>query len=70
LTELIHKSILATFMEDVVVIEAQQLRMESDHPDKREVAIAADAGALGARRILQRLIREQASKAILAHSVT
>ena len=52
------------------MIEAQQLRMESDHPDKREVAIAADAGALGARRILQRLIREQASKAILAHSVT
>ena len=47
-------------MEDVVVIEAQQLRMQTDHPDKHEVGIAADAGALGARRILERLIREEA----------
>lgn len=64
LTDLIHKAILATFMEDVVVIEAQQVRIQTDRADKQEVGIRADAGALGARRILERLIRQETEQAV------
>lgn len=62
LTDLIHSSIHATFMEDVAILEQQQIMMETDRPDRREVAIRADAGAIGARRVLENLIRQEAAQ--------
>lgn len=61
LTELIHKSIHATFMEDVAVLEAQQVRIEKDRPGRYEVALRPDAGYVAARRIIERLLRDEAS---------
>ena len=61
LTELIYKSIYNTFMEDVVVLEAQQIRIETDRADRKEVGIKPDAGFIAARRILDRLIQEETS---------
>jgi vanillate O-demethylase monooxygenase subunit len=61
LTELIYKSIHATFMEDVAVLEAQQIRIEKDRPGRHEVALRPDAGYIAARRIIERLLRDEAS---------
>lgn len=59
LTELIHKSIHDTFMEDVTIIEEQQILIERDRADRQEVGMRPDAGYIAARRILERLIREE-----------
>lgn len=59
LTKLIHESIYATFMEDVHILEQQQVMIETDRPDRREVGVRADAGSVAARRVLERLIRSQ-----------
>jgi hypothetical protein len=48
-------------MEDVVVLEAQQIRIETDRADRKEVGIKPDAGFIAARRILDRLIQEETS---------
>jgi phenylpropionate dioxygenase-like ring-hydroxylating dioxygenase large terminal subunit len=61
LTELLYKSIHATFMEDVAVLEAQQIRIEKDRPGRHEVALRPDAGYIAARRIIERLLRDEAS---------
>lgn len=61
LTDLIHKSIHATFMEDVAVLEAQQIRIDKDRPGRHEVALRPDAGYVAARRIIERLLRDEAS---------
>jgi len=60
LTDLIGRSIHATFMEDVAILEAQQVMIETDRPGRQEVGVRADAGAIAARRILERLIRQEA----------
>jgi vanillate O-demethylase monooxygenase subunit len=59
LTKLIHDSIHATFMEDVEVLQAQQRRIETDTPGRRELSIRADAGSISARRAIERLIRKE-----------
>lgn len=59
LTELIHKSIYNTFMEDVALIEQQQVMIEKDSADRQEVGIRPDAGYIAARRIMERLIRNE-----------
>lgn len=61
LTELIHKSIYATFMEDVEILEQQQLMIQTDRPDRQEIGVRADAGSIAARRVLDRLIRAESS---------
>jgi vanillate O-demethylase monooxygenase subunit len=59
LTKMIHEQIHATFMEDVDVLEAQQVLIDTDRPERAEVSIRADAGALAARRVIQRLARQE-----------
>jgi phenylpropionate dioxygenase-like ring-hydroxylating dioxygenase large terminal subunit len=61
ITDLVHKQILATFMEDVQVLEAQQRLIESDDRGRPEVSVRADFGSIAARRIVQRLIAKEAS---------
>jgi phenylpropionate dioxygenase-like ring-hydroxylating dioxygenase large terminal subunit len=63
LTEFIHRSLLATFMEDVEVIQAQQVMIETDLSGDPDVGVRADAGAVSARRVLERLIREERASA-------
>jgi vanillate O-demethylase monooxygenase subunit len=62
LTALIHRSIHATFMEDVAILEQQQVMIETDRPDRREVGVRADAGSVAARRVLERLISAEAAR--------
>lgn len=61
LTKLIHKSIYDTFMEDVAILEEQQILIEKDRAGRQEVGMRPDAGYIAARRILERLIRNEAS---------
>jgi phenylpropionate dioxygenase-like ring-hydroxylating dioxygenase large terminal subunit len=61
ITDLVHKQILATFMEDVQVLEAQQRLIESDDRGRPEVSVRADFGSIAARRVVQRLIAKEAS---------
>ena len=56
LTETLAKATSTAFGEDVVIIEAQQDRMNRAAPDKPIVDINADAGVLQARRLLDSLI--------------
>ncbi len=63
LTDLIQRSIHATFMEDVAILEQQQRMIETDRRGRQEVSVRADAGSVAARRVLERLIRnEQAAR--------
>lgn len=55
LTALINKKILATFLEDVEVLEAQQQLIETDTRGIEDVSIRADSGSISARRIVKRL---------------
>ena len=47
------------FREDVVVIEAQQRRMES-MPGAPQVSIAVDAAPMAARRVLDEMMKKEA----------
>ncbi|HUH87063.1 MAG TPA: aromatic ring-hydroxylating dioxygenase subunit alpha [Pusillimonas sp.] len=55
LSSLINEKILATFLEDVEVLEAQQKLIETDRRGLDEVSIRADSGSISARRIVKRL---------------
>jgi len=55
LSKLINEKILATFLEDVEVIEAQHKLIETDTRGLDEVSIRADSGSISARRIVKRL---------------
>ncbi|ANB74981.1 hypothetical protein AYM40_21340 [Paraburkholderia phytofirmans OLGA172] len=61
ITKLIHDSILATFMEDVEILEAQQIMIETDSRTKAEVGVRADSGSVAARRILEKLVRQESA---------
>lgn len=61
LTELINRSIHATFMEDVAILEQQQVMIETDRPNRQEVGVRADAGSIAARRVLERLVRNESA---------
>ena len=47
-------------MEDVVVIEAQQKLIETDNRGVPEVSIRADGGSIAARRIVDKLLAQEA----------
>lgn len=55
LSSLINEKILATFLEDVEVLEAQQRLIETDRRGLADISIRADSGSISARRIVQRL---------------
>ncbi len=59
LSQLIHDQILATFLEDVEVLEAQQKLIETDARGVPEVSVRADFGAVAARKVVQRLIAQE-----------
>ena len=48
------------FSEDKAMVEAQQ-RMLNVHGDSWPIAFKADAGSIEGRRVLQRLIEEEAA---------
>ncbi len=56
LTQALAEATRMAFYEDVVLIEAQQKRRDSNPPDKPIIDINADAGPLQGRRLLDALI--------------
>ena len=56
LTKTLARATETAFGEDVVIIEAQQDRMDRARPDKPIIDIAADAGVLQGRRLLDSMI--------------
>jgi vanillate monooxygenase len=58
MTETVFEQIKTAFLEDVAVFTAQQ-RAISARPDAPQVDINADAGGMQARRIVDRLYREE-----------
>lgn len=61
ITKLIGDQILKTFMEDVDILEAQQVMIETDQRQLPEVSIRADSGSVSARRIVTRLAEAASS---------
>jgi phenylpropionate dioxygenase-like ring-hydroxylating dioxygenase large terminal subunit len=57
-TEAFYKEILATFMEDKAVMEAQYERMVQ-LPAERTIDIRSDAGGVQARRVIQDLLNSE-----------
>lgn len=64
LTKMINTQIYKTFMEDVEVLEAQQVLIETDQRGHAEVSIRADSGSISARRVVQRLAEKDAPAAV------
>lgn len=62
ITALLAKGFHNTFMEDVVILEAQQEIIDAD-PDAETVDINADASTIPVRRMIQRLLEEEAAQA-------
>jgi phenylpropionate dioxygenase-like ring-hydroxylating dioxygenase large terminal subunit len=62
LSKMIHEQIYATFMEDVEVLEAQQVMIDTDRPNRGEISIRADGGSVAARRIIQRLLQRESAQ--------
>jgi vanillate O-demethylase monooxygenase subunit len=62
MTARVFEQIRTAFLEDVAVFTAQQ-RMISLRPDAPQVDINADAGGIQARRIVDRLYREEQAAA-------
>jgi len=60
-TKTIHDSIYTTFMEDVEVLEAQQIMIDTDDSMKAEVGVRADGGSVAARRIVEKLVKQQST---------
>lgn len=63
LDELMHKAVVHTFSEDIAMTEAQQLRMERPSSDPKHVTIKADAAPIAARKIVSRLMGNEAQAA-------
>lgn len=59
-TDLVHKQILAPFMEDLDVLEAQQRLIDNDTRQVPEASLKAAFGSVAARRIVQRLMGQDA----------
>jgi len=59
LTERLAEGTRTAFGEDVVIIEAQQRRMDAARPDKPIIDINADAGVMQGRRLLDEMIAEE-----------
>jgi len=60
LTDFLRQATGNAFYEDVAIIEAQQHSYDTAPPDFQQIDINADAGVLQARRVLDRLIAEEA----------
>ena len=67
MTERVFQQIKTAFLEDVAVFTAQQ-RSITLRPDAPQVDINADAGGIQARRIVDRLYREEQAQ-LAANSV-
>lgn len=63
LTDYIRSEVSRTFDEDKIILEAQQRRMEQRSFDEFPVTLRADAGAVQARRLMKKLLSEQAAAA-------
>jgi vanillate O-demethylase monooxygenase subunit len=50
-------------MEDVEVLQAQQKLIETDQRGKPEISVRADLGSVSARRVVQRMIEQEAQAA-------
>ena len=64
-TDMLIEQIRTAFLEDVAVFEAQQRNLELI-PDPPQIDIAADAGVIQARRILERLHQEEQAAKLAA----
>ena len=62
LTERMAKATRATFMEDKVILEAQQIRL-AEKPDAPMLNIRNDAAVLHGRRIVENLIAQERAEA-------
>ena len=58
--EIIYEQSLKAFHEDLAIVEAQQLRMDPCVPT---VDVNGDAGVLQGRRLLDRLLADEAAAA-------
>jgi vanillate O-demethylase monooxygenase subunit len=58
MTERVFQQIKTAFLEDVAVFSAQQKNIELD-PDAPTIDINADSGGIQARRIVDRLHKEE-----------
>lgn len=61
LGEMIRGQIIATFEEDRDIIETQQKLIESDDSDRPLLAVNCDAGNAAARKIVDRLLAQEAA---------
>lgn len=61
-TKAFHGEIAATFVEDRIVIEAQQQRF-SQFPERKTILIKSDAGGIQARRVIAELLQREATTA-------
>jgi vanillate O-demethylase monooxygenase subunit len=59
-TEAFHEGSVRAFSEDIVVLEAQQERIDRQPSDFRWIDVNADSGGVAARRIIQRLAAAEA----------
>jgi vanillate O-demethylase monooxygenase subunit len=48
-------------LEDVEVLEAQQIMIDTDDSMKAEVGVRADGGSVAARRIVEKLVKQQST---------
>jgi vanillate O-demethylase monooxygenase subunit len=62
-TELVFQQVRTAFLQDWEVFEAQQRSIDAA-PDAPEIDLAADAGALQARRIVARLLADETGGAV------
>jgi vanillate O-demethylase monooxygenase subunit len=65
MTDLLYRQVLEAFTEDKAILEAQQASLEVRRAAS-QVDIVQDAGGLQARRILDRLVAEEAAASIAA----
>ncbi len=59
ITQIFHDAVHAAFMEDVDVMEAQQVMIDTDRPRRGVISVRADGGQLAARRIIERMVRQE-----------
>jgi hypothetical protein len=61
MTEYLGKAVTITFNEDKALIDDQQRNVDA-RPQQRMLDNAADSGVVLARRIIERLLAEEASR--------
>jgi hypothetical protein len=61
MSQLLHKDMTNTFLEDVAIVEAVQANVDLDDEHLPQVNIAGDVVALRARRIISALIAAESA---------